>query len=205
MGKKWFHTVVLLLMGSIGLYAQEHVEKADTISMKPKPFPIVTSPLFPNAFNPLYMPIDVAAESEEQRAARINRETFVRVMASARQNLDVYRLPRLSNAEMTLLFIAGLFLNSPYKFQPGTIPVMSASNPFIFAVEPGGAPYVYTYSPEAFPQSIRTEYDFKSGTYQQVMVKWEDLERSMSRSFGGPYRTDPIPRMRFHSTDSLIP
>lgn len=206
MGKKWLYTIVVLLVSAISMHAQEHVEKTDTVSIKPKPFPVIVSPLFSNTWKAYYLsPDPVEMESKEQRAARINQETFYRVMASVNQNLNWYRPPALSNTEMALLFVAGLFLTSPYKFQPGTVPLMNASNPFMFAVTPGGAPYVYPYSSDTFPQCIRTEYDFKSGTYQQVMVKWDDVEESMTRSFGGPYRNDPVPRMQFLSTDKLIP
>ena len=72
---------------------------------------------------------------------------------------------------------------------------MSASNPFIFARTPGGAPVVHRYSPKAFPQCIRTEFDFQSGTYKHVMVKWNEFES----------RLEPVPRMQFHSTDKLAP
>ena len=206
MGKKWLYTIGLLMVSAIGLHAQEDVEKTDTVSIKPKPFPLVTSPLFSMTWQPFYLSPDVdAVESKEQRAARINEETFYRVMASVNQNLTWYRPPVLSDTEKTLLFVAGLFLTSPYKFQPGTVPVMNTSNPFIYAVTPGGTPYINPYSTDVFPQCIRTEYDFKSGTYQQVMVKWDEVEKSMARSFGGPYRYEPVPRMEFLSTDKLVP
>ena len=53
---------------------------------------------------------------------------------------------------------------------------------------------------------INTPVLFSSGTYKQVMVKWEELERSMARSHGGPYRLEPVPRMRFNNYgDHLVP
>ena len=205
MGRKWLYTVILLVVSTIGLHAQVHVEKFDTVTMKPSPVPIITSPLFSDTWHSVYSVGADAVESKEQQAARINQETFYRVMSSVTYYLDGYRPPVLTNTEKALLFVAGFFLRSPYKFQPGTVPLMSASNPFIYAVTPGGAPSVYPYSPGAFPQCVRSEYDFRSGTYQQVMVKWDELERSMSRSFGGPYRNESVPRMQFLSTDKLLP
>ena len=207
MRQRWLFALVLLVAGAVGAHAQEHVERADTTACRPKPFPVMGAPLFADPFQALYLSgMPEMPESKEERAARINRETFLRVMASVQQNLAPYRPASLSRTEMALLFIGSLFLTSPYQFREGTTPVMNASNPFVYAVVPGGVPVVYRYSPEAFPQSIRLEHDFKSGTYRQVMVRWEDLEKSMSRSFGGsPYRTEPVPKVQFHSTDKLAP
>ena len=202
MYKKWFYTVVLLMAAAIGLHAQEHV---DTVTIKPKP--ITSLSLFSGTWQPVFPSLGgTAEESKEERAARINRETYTRVMASVQQNLSWHQPAKLSKAEMALLFVGGLFLNSPYKFRPGTVPLMNASNPFVYAVTPGKAPFEHPYSTDKFPQCIRTELDFSSGTYKQVMVKWEELERSMAKSYGGPYRLEPVPRMRFNNYgDYLVP
>ena len=206
MRQKWLLTVVLLVAGAIGLYAQEYREKTDTVVVRPIPLSTLNTPVFFNPWQPYYLSPDAeGVESKEQRAARINQETFQRVMTAVHHNLSWYRPPKLSSTEKALLFIGSLFLTSPYQFREGTVPVMSASNPFMFATTPGGAPEVYPYSSEAFSQCIRLDYDFKSGAYQQVMVKWEDVQRSMVRSYGGPYRTEAVPKMQFHSTDKLAP
>ena len=204
MKQKWLYTVVLLMVSYIGLHAQEHVEKVDTTVIKPEP--LIHSPAFSGSVFPIFPLLTLEEpESKEEMAARINRETYLRVMASVNQNLSPFRPPHLSNTQKMLLFIGGFFFTSPYKFRPGTVPVMNASNPFMFAATPGMAPFEYPYSPIAFPQSIRTELDFSSGTYRQVMVKWVEVERSMARSFGGPYRTEPVPKMRFNnSLDNII-
>ena len=76
--------------------------------------------------------------------------------------------------------------------------MMSTSNPFIYAYTPGWAPYEHPYSPAVFPQSIWLEFDFTTGTYKQVMVKWDDLQKSMANNFGGfgqqyvPIPEDPL-------------
>ena len=195
MKTKWLYTAVLLVAGTWGLRAQEHVEVMDTVSLRPKPLPAVAAPLAPNPFLPYFLSIDSEmAESKEQRAARINQETYQRVAASVSYDLQWHRPPKLSNLEKTLLLIGSLFLTSPYQFPAGTVPYT-----------PGGAPVVHPSSPNVFPQCIRLDYDFASGTYKQTMVKWDELEKSMARSFGGPYRTEPVPRMQFHSTDKLAP
>lgn len=205
MKQKWLYTVVLLMVSTIGLYAQEHVEKVDTTVIKPNP--IISTPVFSSSGLPFFpVPTFEQPESKEEQAARINRETYERVMASINEYLAPHRPPHLTDTQKTLLFIGGLFLNSPYKFRPGTVPLMNASNPFIYAVTPGMAPFEHPYSPDKFPQCIRTELDFTSGTYRQVMIKWDEVEKSMARSFGGPYRLEPVPRMRFNnSLDNIVP
>ena len=203
MNKKWLYTFILLLVNAIGLSAQEYVGKADTVTIKPRP---VAPSLFYNDLQPYYLlPLPDARESKEQRAARINQETYYRLLASVDHNLSWHRPPALSNTEKALLMVAGFFLNSPYKFKPGTVPLMNASNPFVYAVTPGCAPIFHPYNTDAFPQCIRTEYDFKSGTYQQVMIQWDEVEKSMARSFGGPYRNEPVPRMQFSSDRMMLP
>lgn len=206
MKQKWLYMVALLMVSAIGLHAQEHVEKVDTTVIKPITDPLINTPVFSGSALPFFpTPTLEMPESKEEMAARINRETYLRVMASVNQNLSPFRPPHLSDTQKWLLFIGGFFFTSPYKFRPGTVPVMNASNPFMFAATPGMAPYEHPYSPNVFPQSIRTELDFSSGTYRQVMVKWVEVERSMARSFGGPYRTDPVPKMRFNnSLDNIV-
>lgn len=207
MKQRFLYTVVLMMASAIGLFAQEHVERVDTTVMKPKPNPIINIPAFSaNSIPLLHLPSLEEPESKEERAARINQETYQRVMASINQNLTPYRPPHLTDTQKALLYIGGLFLTSPYKFRPGTVPLMNASNPFVYAVTPGKAPFEHPYSPDKFPQCIRTELDFSSGTYKQVMVKWEELERSMAKSYGGTYRLEPVPRMRFNNYgDYLVP
>lgn len=207
MKQRCLYTLVLMMVTTIGLYAQEHVERVDTTVIKPKPNPVINTPMFFGSGLPFFpVPTLDQPESKEERAARINQETYERVMASVNQNLAPYRPPHLTDAQKALLYIGGLFLTSPYKFRPGTVPLMSASNPFVYAVTPGMAPFEHPYSTDKFPQCIRTELDFSSGTYKQVMVKWEELERSMARSYGGPYRLEPVPRMRFNNYgDHLVP
>jgi len=202
MKQKWLYTIVLLMAGVIGLHAQEY---KDTTVIKPEP--LVNAPILSGNGLPFFpIPTFEGTESKEDRAARINQETYLRVMDAVNRDLAPFRPPHLTQTQMALLFIGGLFLNSPYKFRPGTVPVMNGSNPFMYSVVPGMAPYELKYSPAIFPQAITTELDFSSGTYRQVMVKWDDLEKSMTRSFGGPYRLEPVPRLRSNTAiDRLMP
>ena len=190
MKQKWIYTAMLLMVSAISLQAQEHV---DTVRFKPMTVsPVLQPPTLPL----ITLTLPDMEESKEARAARINQETYLRVMFSILQSLYWQPSP-----------VSGTpLLSGPYSFRPGTVPVMSASNPFIYAVTPGMAPYSHPYSPDVFPQCIRTEVDFTSGTYKQTMVKWEDLQKSMARSFGGPYRLEPVPRLRSNTyVDHLIP
>jgi len=202
MKRIWLSLVGCLLAGGIGLHAQEE-KKADTL-VHHRPVTINLSVDAPEASQPFTLSLPDPGETKEQRAARINKETYHRVMTSVEHDLSWYKPRKLSQAELALLSIGALFLKGPYSFQQGTRPVMSASNPFMYNKEPGGAPIVHPYSPAAFPQCIQLEYDFKSCTYKEVMVKWEDVQKSMERRYGPPI-SDPIPRMQFHSTDRLAP
>ena len=139
-------------------------------------------------------------ETKEQRAARINAMTSASLMSSLNYNLSWYRPPHLSEGAKWALFAGSLFLSNPYAFPKGTVPMMNTSNPFIYAYTPGWAPYDHPYSPDLFPQSIRLEFDFTTGTYKQVMVKWDDLQKNMANSFSNSYpQYAPIP------TDPLRP
>ena len=204
MKRIWLSLVGCLLAGGIGLHAQEE-KRADTVVLRPHPLPVLLSPFdAPLLEQPFSLELPDPGETKEQRAARINKETYRRVMTSVENNLSWHKPRKLSQAELALLSIGALFLKGPYSFQQGTRPVMSASNPFMFNKEPGGAPIIHPYSPDAFPQCIRLEYDFKSGTYKEVMVRWEEVQKSMARRYGPPIY-DPIPPMKNHSTDYLVP
>ena len=139
MNCKWLYMLLLLMASAIGLNAQE---KVDTSALKPKPVPVTVSPIFQNSMVPFFPVLSTEhPESKEERAARINLETYQRVMESVNQYLAPYTPPHLSNTQKALQFVAGLFLSSPYKFRPGTVPVMNGSNPYMYAVTPGKAPY----------------------------------------------------------------
>lgn len=202
-----------LMAGAVGLQAQDYKGNTDTLKVQ-KPLPAkgisaffgTSLPKYSDILTPYYLyPAYDRGESKEQRAARINMETFNSSMLSIRQNLSWYRPPKLSNTAKNLLSIGTLFLTNPFKYPKGTIPVMNTSNPFLFAYVPGMAPYDYPYSPDYFPQCIRLEYDSKTGTYKQVMVKWNEVIQNIAISNERPFMNEAIPRMRVHSTDDLIP
>ena len=198
---------LLMLAASLSLHAQDHpvsaldgpVIKTDTVKRKPQLLPMMGYPVFSMVQMPSFLSPD-PFETKEQRAARINAMTSASLMSSLNYNLSWYRPPHLSEGAKWALFAGSLFLSNPYAFPKGAVPMMNTSNPFIYAYTPGWAPYEHLYTPDLFPQSIRLEFDFTTGTYKQVMVKWDDLQKNMANSFGNSYQQyAPIP------TDPLRP
>ena len=202
MNRRFLSVLAFLFAGALLLRAQDHptqildgpVVKADSLQTRPELLPrlgVVTSPgiQMPSILAP--MPF----ETKEERAARINAATKAKVSKSISDNLVWYRPPHLSTAARSALFVAGLFLSNPYGFRSGYVPLMNHSFPFITAAVPGKAPYESPYSPDKIPQAIRLEYDFATGTYKQVMVPWSEVQKKMSRSFGGAYQSEAVPRI----------
>lgn len=104
-----------------------------------------------------------------------------------------------------LFSVLKLFLTSPYKFQDGYVPVMSASNPFMAIKTPGGAPYENPYSPDKFPQAVRMEYDTATGTYKPVMVDWKEYQKQLDVRYNIPIENRPIPKVPLAPGDRLVP
>ncbi len=58
------------------------------------------------------------------------------------------------------------------------------------------APAINPYSPDSFPQTVRSEYDFATGTYKMVARPWSEVQADLSKRIsGGTFRTDPVPRV----------
>ena len=90
--------------------------------------------------NMLFFPLGI--ETKEQRAARINTQTFSNVMESIDNYLIWNKPPKLTKPWKQILGVAKLFLSNPYGFPEGCVPLMNASFPFIYAKTPGMAPDV---------------------------------------------------------------
>ena len=202
MCRRLFSLIVLLCAGALVLRAQEvpvtvldgPVVKADSLQRRPELLPPMGGPAFPTIRMPEILSPQ-GYESKEQRAARINAAARANVMNYTSQSLVWYRPPKLSREVRAALTVASLFLGNPYGFRSGYVPLMNHSFPFIEAKTPGMAPYDNPYTPDRFPQTIRLEYDFATGTYKQVMIPWEEYEKKMARSFGGAYSTAPVPKI----------
>lgn len=202
MNRRFLSLFVLLFAGALLLRAQDHptnvldgpVMTVDSLQRRQELLPPLGGPAFPGIRMPSIL-TPQGYESKEQRAARINQQTRNSVLRSADHNLSWYRPPKLSREAKAALFIASLFLSNPYGFPAHAVPLMNHSFPFVYAIEPGMAPYDSPYSPEYFPQTIRTEYDFATGKYKQVMIPWSEFEMKMSRSFGGAYKPEAVPKI----------
>ena len=199
MSRRILVTVIILTAGLMSLAAQDipvsvldgPIIEADSLKQQPKPFPTLLNPIpgpMIRTFSPLFAPLN-PFETKEQRAARINARTFYSVQQSVDYNLSWYRPPHYTQGEKILYSILGLFL----------------SNPFVFAKEPGMAPYDSPYSPEYFPQTVKTEYDFATGTYKTVMVSWEDFQKSLLvRPGGNSFGNTAVPRIEVTPGDRIV-
>ena len=215
MGRRLLYIIVLLVAVAFSLGAQEvpvtasdgPVMKADTLESRPKPVPFRGRPGFmgsyrspslraPSSLSPSLMPPgQMEFETKEQFAARINASAYAAVMQSVDRDLYWHRMPNYSRPVMVAMTIASLFLSNPFGFREGYVPLMNPSFPFIFAATPGWAPYEHPYSTEAFPQSIGAEFDLATGTYKQVVLDWSEVQKNMTRSFGGSFKYEPVPKI----------
>lgn len=214
MGRKLLLIILLLIAGFFRLKAQDipvsvldgPVLKIDTLSKKlPLDFPLITDPGLPSIRMPNTLGLPSEFETKEQRAARINAQTYADVMSSVDDGLSWYRPPELSPVVKGLFSVLKLFLTSPYKFQDGYVPVMSASNPFMAIKTPGGAPYENPYSPDKFPQAVRMEYDTATGTYKPVMVDWKEYQKQLDVRYNIPIENRPIPKVPLAPGDRIVP
>ncbi len=214
MSRRILVTIVALAVGMMRLGAQDvrildgpALEVEDSLNVRPKPFPTLLNPIpgpMIRTFSPLFAPLN-PFETKEQRAARINARTFYAVQQSVDRNLVWYRMPHYTKEEQALLFLLKLFLSAPFGYREGYTHLMNHSNPFIYAKTPGMAPYDNPYSPEYFPQTIKTEYDFATGTYKTVMVDWEDFQKSLLVNPGGnSFGNAPIPQVVVTPGDRIV-
>ena len=183
-------SLVLLLVCAFCLKAQEYT---DTVKNKPKVSPLLLSPISPSLARPAFPTMEFNFETKEQRAARINAMLSADVAGSVSEYLRWYRPPKLSQGQQLALFAARLFLTPPVN--PSIPPILSQS--------PGPTPFEHPFSPDRFPQLIRTEYDVFTGTYIQVMVPWNEFQFNINQSYGS-YRTDPVPKVYFTSGDRQV-
>jgi len=204
-----FHILLLLIAGTLCLKAQDIPAtildgpsvKADTLDSRPRPMPLPMYPSFSRLLSPSFMspsflsPEPFGFETKEQFAERINASTYAAVMASIDRDLYWHRMPKYSPAIRYAMLLASPFLSNAFAFPEHYGPLMNPSFPFILVYTPGMAPYEHIYSTEFFPQSIRTEFDLATGQYKQVMVDWSELQKNMTRSFGGSYKNEPVPRI----------
>lgn len=203
------YTLILLVAWTFCLKAQDipatildgPAVKADTLESRPRPMPLPGFSSYsrlraPSFTSPSFLsPNPSGFETKEEFAARINAAAFDRVMSSIDKDLYWYRPPKYSRGVYYTMLIANPFLSNPFDYPDHYAPLFNPYFNLMFVYVPGMAPYEHIYSPEFFPQSIRTEFDLASGKYKQVMVDWNDVQKNMVRSFGGSYKTEPVPRV----------
>lgn len=202
---------LLLTAGALAARAQDDaatpldgpVVRVDSLRQKPQFPPLMGYSVYSRVRQSGIL-VPLPYESKEERAARINAATSANVLRSVDLNLAGYRLPHFSRGAHLALRLGRLFLSAPFGFAEGTVPLMNSSNPFVFAATPGWAPYENPYSPDRIPQTVRTEYDFASGTYRLVARPWSEIQPDLSRSFGGAYRTDAVPYMPMTSAERAL-
>lgn len=171
----------------------------DSLKASPQPFPMIAFPMVSAVRMPqlLFPGEGTLFETREERAAKVNALTRSLLMISVNQFLSWAKMPEFTPPMTFTMYTAGFVLSNPYAFAPGYVPLMNHSFPFIYAKTPGMAPYEHMYSPELFPQCIKTEFDPSTGTYKQVMVDWEEYQKnfSISQRFKGSFDTSPVPRI----------
>ena len=131
---------ILLAAGALALRAQDYpatpidgpAMKADSLRQKPEFSPLMGYSVYSRIrMQGILAPIGF--ESREERAARINAATSANVLSSVGRNLELYRPPHYSREEILALKILRLLLSNPFGFPDGTVPMMSTSNPFVYA------------------------------------------------------------------------
>ncbi|MBO7077873.1 MAG: hypothetical protein J6W01_06475, partial [Bacteroidales bacterium] len=136
--------LLLLAAGTLVLRAQDYpatpidgpAVKADSLRQKPEFSPLMGYSIY-SRIRMQGVLASIGFESREERAARINAATSANVLSSMGKNLDLYRPPHLSREEILALKILRMFLSNPFGFPEGAVPMMSTSNPFVFAKTPG--------------------------------------------------------------------
>lgn len=204
-------SLLLAAVGTLSLRAQDYLAtpidgpsvKADSLRQKLDFSPLMGYSIY-NRIRRQGVLAPIGFESREERAARINAATSANVLRTMGKNLDLYRPPHFSREEILALKILRLFLSNPFGFAEGTVPMMSTSNPFVYAKTPGWAPYENPYSPDKIPQTIRTEYDFATGTYKTVARPWSEVQLDLSRGTSASFNNTPIPRVYMNATERQI-
>ena len=203
--------ILFMLGGAQGIKAQDYsatipdgpTMRPDSLSLKPLPSFLLSTPSFMPLQQPNLLFSPLGLETKEQRAARINEQTFTSVMESVDKYLIWYRPPKLTKPWKQIFGAAKLFLSNPYGFPEGCVPLMNHSFPFIYAKTPGMAPYENPYTSDRFPKCIESEYDAATGTYKQVMVDWPEIQNRMSANDIG-MSNRPVPAVPVTPADQMI-
>jgi len=197
-------TTVILLAGLVTLLPAQEMEDSLTVERDIQFLKEYLAP--PELPMPsILSPDQLDFKSKEEVAAMVDMMVATDVTSSVDYYLQWSRSPKLAQWQRALLIIGSFFLPFTSRFPEGYVPLMNHSFPFIYAKTPGMAPYDNPYSPENFPQCIRSEYDSSTGTYKQVMVDWAEFEKNMSERFVPSINTQPIPKMPVTPVERMMP
>ena len=133
-------------------------------------------------------------ETKEQYAMRVNKLTSEIVMSNISKTMERMILPPVPEVWRPEGASTSFFYMAPFSIPFGYVPVMNSSNPFAITKVPGWAPEEDKYGPDKFPQCIKLEYDFASGTYKQVMV--DPFSEDGKKAFGlsSYQKISPVPK-----------
>ncbi|MDO5321085.1 MAG: hypothetical protein Q4F39_01695 [Bacteroidia bacterium] len=193
--------LVILLLFAAGtgvIRAQDRPDlDVDSLSTRPQAMPPMWFSIPQRIRMPeLLNPEQDIFETREQRALKEDIRAAAQVAESVSNNLNANKIELTKGRKAALFAIAyaaRLFLSNPFGIPDGYVPLMNANNPFLIAKIPGSAPYFNPYSPEQFPQCIKTEYDPLTNTYRQVMVDWKEYEKSMKMRFDYARSYEAVP------------
>lgn len=119
-------------------------------------------------------------------------------------NIRPYKPITLPTTAMILLKVATLLLPYNESFAYGEVPMLNSSFVHIKAIVPSGAPYELMYSPEMFPQRVKTEYDILSGTYIRKIVSFDEFQKNMSNRMLLMNDYAPVPKMAVTPVERMM-
>lgn len=166
--------------------------------------------------NPFRNPMNISLfpEAKEEKAARINRNTYLSIIESVDQHLEPYRMSTLyeniskewATAIYTTTILARLFLSPQFSVPYGYVPI-DYSTHFLYAKIPGWAPDPYEgmYSSGVVAKSVESEFDLATGKYKPVMVDWKVYEaRRVELDFHADIEVKPVPVQHFNTFENQL-
>jgi len=178
-------SLILLLTGTVGIMAQDVPVQilegtalpCDSVSIRPSGIPMPFTPVFG-------IPLRMTVPSIDKTGLMNRRAGFLtpnQIMQITSMHLNWGTPSKIPKVWEVLLKLAALFLTNPCAVPEGYM-VLDSSSPYILMKIPGMAPLQNPYSLEQIPMWIRTEYNYSTGKYEQVMVEWSEVQFKMNNS-----------------------
>lgn len=177
--------IVLLSVCAVSIRAQDipvqipdgTALQGDTVSIRPSDIP---QPFIPAFGIPLRMSVP-GSEMYGQLNCRTSFLTPNQIMQITSMHLNWGAPARIPMVWAILLKLSTLFLSNPSAVPEGYM-ALNPSSPFLLVKIPGMAPSLNPYSSEQIPLCIKTEFNFSTGKYEQVMVDWSEVQFKMNNS-----------------------